>query len=414
MEQSLLSLVRSAIKHGYLPCNWHKTKEQIIETYNGNLSLITICVEAEGAWFHEELDNEKYVYDQNCKCYIREENSIIIFTSRYDCYYAHKDYVNNYYQFNGNHYTLEGLADNDLVVMVDDTIARQEDVYYWDADDGYHFEPEPGTLSDEEDEDNENDFDIWEYHDGPCPPDYRVTSNDPGIGFEIEKGGNPAFCGRFTKERLYDKTGCVMEEDGTVDWELKTPIYPLFSQDIEHLWLPEIEEAINATNHENAGGHIHLSKYPKTGAQLFDFCRPYFPLFMAMYPKRLEKDYCIGKTESKLKLDADKHQAIKIWNDRIELRFPAKVHNMKAILFRLKFCRLMIEREYNNILSVTLAAFDPDTRLGALVAEVYAGKESMLLNRLIEVTRKYFNTVLDNEKAVHSLLHNLKKKKQCA
>ncbi|MOA68282.1 hypothetical protein D3C78_1958270 [compost metagenome] len=73
----------------------------------------------------------------------------------------------------------------------------------------------------------------------------------------------------------------------------------------------------------------------------------------------------------------------------------------------------MLDREHNNILSVILAAFDPSTNLGRLVLEVYAGKESMLLMRILKISKKYFNTVLENEKAVAQLITNLKRSEQC-
>ncbi|WP_343559568.1 hypothetical protein [Sphingobacterium sp.] len=412
MEQSLLSLVRLSIEQGYLPLYWHDSKNEVVKTFNGMLSLSSECVCIAGTWYHDTINIELFVYDEVDKRHILMEQSIYVFTGRHSGFFTHNDNEFDYFVYRSRYYTLEGLRDNDLVVMVDETIERHEDVYYWHSDNAYHYTPE--TYEDEEGSDDYNDYDIWEYHDGPCPPDYRKGGNEPAIGFEIEKGGPPAFCGHDDKEGLFKHTGCVMEADGTVDWELKTPIYPLYSNRIESEWLPQIKEAINAKNHRNAGGHIHLSKYPKTGVQLFDYCRPYFPLFMAMYPKRLETDYCQGKTELRLKKDEDKHQAIKIWDDRIELRFPAKVFNMQAIVFRLKFCRIMLDREHNSILSVILAAFDPSTNLGQLVLEVYAGKEKVLLDRILKVSKKYFNTVLENEKHIVHLISNLKRKVLCA
>lgn len=401
MEQTLLSLVRSSIEHGYLPEYWHESKDDVIKTCRGYLALSHDCVSIDDQWYHDDQDSELIVYDQIGRQFILEEESILVYHGRDDYFYTDKHNEEDYFEYNGRLYSHEGLQANELVITVDNDIAHRDHVYYWESDDGYHHDPD-------DDEDK-----IWGYHEGPCPPDYRNSVNEPGIGFEIEKGEDPEFCGFYDKQELFDQTGCVMEADGTVDWELKTPVYPLFSNDIESLWLPKIASAINASDHEDAGGHIHLSLPPKNGKQLFDYCRPYFPLFMAMYPKRLEADYCKGKTESRLKADDDKHQAIKIWENRIELRFPAKVYDMKAIVFRLSFCRLMVERSYTNIQAVTLAAFDKTTSLGNLIAQVYEGKEVMLLNRILEVTQKYFNTFLLNEKSIETLYINLKTKKSC-
>lgn len=402
MEQSLLSLVRSCIKQGYLPEYWHESKHDIIKTCSGYLALSQDSVSIGDQWYHKDVNSEDIVYDEINEQYILEENSIRVYHGRDDYFYTDRHNEDDYFEYNGRLYSHDGLQANELVFTVDNDVAHRDQVYYWESDDRYHHDPE------DEDED-----DIWAYHEGPCPPDYRNSVNEPGIGFEIEKGKDPVFCGYHDKHELFAQTGCVMEADSSVDWELKTPVYPLFSNEIESLWLPKIASAINAFDHDDAGGHIHLSLPPKNGKQLFDYCRPYFPLFMAMYPKRLEADYCKGKTESRLKTDDDKHQAIKIWENRIELRFPSKVYDMKAIVFRLNFCRLMVERTYSNIQAVTLAAFDKTTYLGKLIAQVYEGKELMLLTRILEVTKKYFNTMLLNEKSIETLLINLKTKKSC-
>ncbi|HWV72992.1 MAG TPA: hypothetical protein VN040_14825 [Pseudosphingobacterium sp.] len=399
--EKLLSLVRKSIAHGYLPENWHETKDEVIETYTGYLSLSSNCVEIESEYYHEEKDIDLYVYDGEYLRYILLEDSIRVYTSRHEffCTTALDDH--RYFEYRDTYYTDGGLADHGLVVVSNGDIARRDEVYYWESDDEFHYEEE------------EEDGEIWEYHTGPCPPDYRHDTTSPGIGFEIEKGGSPEFCGYYDKVDLFDSTGCVIEKDGSVEWELKTPVYPLYSADVENIWLPQIIDAINAENHENAGGHIHLSLPSKSGRQLFDYCRPYLPLFMAMYPNRLQTDYCKGKPESSLKTDGEKYQAIKLWENRIELRFPAKVYNIGALTFRLDFCRLMIKREYKNIVAATLAAFDRETSLNQLVMIHYKGRESILLDRIITISQKYFNTDLLREKSIETLLKTIKIQKLC-
>jgi hypothetical protein len=409
MKKELLALVRQSIEYGYLPENWHEFKEEVVKTATQYLSLTRHCVIVDDDYYHEEEDSECFVFDQQQSDYILDSESILVYSEQGNDFFTHERYSDRYYEYNGRYYTEEGLRANNLVITVDESIAHLDDVYYWESDNAYHYERERNDDNDEDDDDGE----VWGYHDGPCPPDYREDSNGPGIGFEIEKAGTPEFCDFWDKEELYAQTGCVMEKDGSVDWELKTPIYPLFSNRIENDWLPEIEQAVNASNHPHAGGHIHLSLPPKRGWQLFDYCRPYLPLFMAMYPKRLETDYCKGKAELRLKRDDEKHQAIKIWDNRIELRFPEKVYNISAIIFRLNFCRLMILHEYKNIQSATLAAFDGESSLSKLISQQYYGKELMLLNRVIGVAKQYFNTDLLKEKVIEKLLTHLKIQNPC-
>ncbi|SKA33144.1 hypothetical protein SAMN04488128_103776 [Chitinophaga eiseniae] len=407
MKAKLLSLVKSSISEGYLPKDWHCHKKNVVETFTGYLSLIDGCVAIGTVYYHKIKDGSHFVADIEGG-FILKGDSIKVNMAHDEFIYTHEDNAHIYLRYLNEYYTDESLTAFNLVIMADGTIAHIDHAYYWESDQEYHYDPE----DDDNDEPDDDDV-IWDYHDGPMYHDCRADDRKPGIGFEIEKAGDPEFCGHYNKEQLFRHTGCIMESDATVDWELKTPVYPLFSEKIESSWLPEIARAINAKNHNNAGGHIHLSLPPKSGKQMFDHCRPYMPLFMALYPKRLEKDYCIGKKEHNLKQDGDKHQAIKIWPDRIELRFPAKVYNLKALLFRLRLCRLMVAREHTNILSVTLAAFDKKEPLYQLLMEEYTGRELMLLQRIIKTAKDYFNTELQNEKSIEALLKNLKCNKAC-
>ncbi len=395
--------MRISIAEGYLPDEWHEQKDEVVETATGYLSLSTSCVEIDGCYYHQEQDEEYLVFDQEHHRYILEEDSILVYDGQTNCFYTTARDSDRYYEYQNEYYTAHGLGANNLVVTSCGSVALLDDVYYWESDGEYHYEAE---------DDDEDDDGIWDYDYGPYPPDYRSDANSPGIGFEVEKGGAPEFCGYFDKEELYRKTGCVIERDSSVDWELKTPVYPLFSNDIETVWLDQIREAVDAENHEDAGGHIHLSMPPKDGKELFDYCRPYLPLFMAMYPTRLENHYCQARTEYDLKTGG-KYQAIKFWENRIELRFPAKVANTEALLFRLNFCRQMIEHRYKSILATTMAVFDTKTALHQLVMSQYAGKEYQLLERVTSVALKYFNTDLRKEKSIESLVKTLKTVKPC-
>jgi hypothetical protein len=73
----------------------------------------------------------------------------------------------------------------------------------------------------------------------------------------------------------------------------------------------------------------------------------------------------------------------------------------------------MIRHDYSNIQAVTLAAFNEHTELGQLIAQVYKDKEQLLLNRIIEIAKKYFHVSLLNEKNIEKLFLNLKAKRPC-
>ncbi|HVI43428.1 MAG TPA: hypothetical protein VM802_01095 [Chitinophaga sp.] len=418
MTRQLLRLVRQSIRDGYLPPQWHDQKNQVVLTATGMLTLLDHCAAIGSTYYHKVLDVTFIIFDEVDYLYILRSESISVNVGTEASFCTHMRYASNCYLYEGRYYDVDGLSASGLTTTLDGrvipvAVLSEEQEQLSDTAPMNTDTDIIDNSFDEDDDDHDHD-EIWPYHEGPVPDDYRNNEDEAGIGFEIEKGGPPEFCGFWSKEDLYHGTGCIMEKDGSVDWELKTPVYPLFSPKIEIVWLPQIRQALNADNHINAGGHIHLSLPPKCGQAFFDYCRPYLPLFMSMYPDRLKKNYCKGKTERLLKADPEKHQAIRIWPDRIELRFPAKVYDMNVLLFRLSFCRLMVSRAQHSILAVTLAAFDKSTELGKLIQSQYSGKESMLLERVLHVALEYFNTDLSKERDIKRLLNRLKSMKTCA
>ncbi len=125
--------------------------------------------------------------------------------------------------------------------------------------------------------------------------------------------------------------------------ELKTPVYPLYSADVENIWFPETISAINAENHEKRWWSVSTYHYHRKADDNSSITAAHTSPIYGDVSQEAETDYCKGKPELSLKTDGEKYQAIKLWENRIELRFQAKVYNIEALIFRLDFCRLMLK-----------------------------------------------------------------------
>jgi hypothetical protein len=269
--------------------------------------------------------------------------------------------------------------------MPDGEIMPLDNVYYWESDCEYHYEPEP-----------DDDCYTRDYHSGPVH-EVNFTDNPQFfIGFEIEKedtdvkesisiGDFEDECPKWKKER----DGSLDDESG---YELISPKFELIPDMIKDYIMDNktIVDHINADKSTSCGGHINLSERGKTGSELFDEVKGYTPLFYALYYKRVDKIYCKGKNNNDLKESNEKYQAIKIHSNRIEYRIVSAVPNVSTLIWRAKLIEFIVTHKTD---SVKEAFFNANTSpLKNLLLEMYPDeKYNVLMERLIKFSLHFEN-----------------------
>lgn len=379
--------------------HWQSLRRSLINNYIDISSTINI------------QSYDEYYYDSDDYVVTREGDITFLDDANF-CEY-HQEYVTEnvvrvYFPRGAEQWVSESIADAryyycdgdfysemeyfNLVYDVDGDICNIDDVYYWDSDGEYHHSPEP-------DPDETHNY-RRDYHDGEH---HKITFSDNPkffVGFEIEKEDEDVLRSIDIKsfEKLCPKWR--KEGDGSLDsesgYELVSPTLELNIAEIDKLISNNdtLMQHINAEKSNSCGGHINVSENGLTGQELFDKLKGYNPLFYALYYKRVDINYCKGKSNKDLQEQNEKYQAIRIHGNRIEYRIISAVPNYKTLLWRTK----LIEYILNNPTScVKDAFFKANTSpLKDLILEMYPddgvdSKFSKLMNRLIHYTIQFEN-----------------------
>lgn len=287
-----------------------------------------------------------------------------------------------HYEYDGNYYTLRGLEYHELVICSDGTILHNSEAYY-DEDSG-EYQTEPIQTY------------IREYHSDTSVNFVDFTENPSFyIGFELEKEDKEVKESILIKD--FERT-CKLwrkEKDGSLDdstgFELISPAFELVPERIKEAIEsnPTLLSHVNAsTNTKTCGGHVNVSVKGVNGSELFDRLKGYTPLFYALYFKRVDKGYSKGKSNSDLKKDSEKYQAIRIHRNHLEYRIISAVPNVSTLIWRAELFRLILS---NPTDCPKVAFFNVQTILKEHLSVMYptSNRFEKLNNRLIEYTKRF-------------------------
>jgi len=228
------------------------------------------------------------------------------------------------------------------------------------------------------------------------------------MGVEIEK---QSYLGsKHSNVSIGQRFGWKKERDGslcgTIGYELVSPCYPLFTDDlineakqIEN----EFPNLINGNDHDlishsrgnsACGGHIHFSRSYTTARDTFEMISGYIPLFYAIYKKRSESDYCGAKEKSRMKESTEKMQAVRIIEDivnpRIEFRIFPLVKDIDQLQWRIGLLRIMAMNPTNRFNEVCNMLTDKESDLYKHMAKEFApSKIKQRILDSIEMAKRY-------------------------
>lgn len=387
-----LSDLRESVQRNYLPSNFIdrlRAGELLIMCNSGFVALVddttmTDCgcvyhsIIEEGSFGWDEIDEVIRPMDELVEAYGRNGREVMTIEE-------------NCEEYRGWFYVTDFLSDNDMVrihdgsILPDDRVRyvcsegeyyHEDDCYYWESDGEYHLDPE------EEEEEEEETGTLWGYSAGPREKSFVFSDVEPagfgkfGWGIEIEKNELPAFS--FDKQEVYDRTGAVLEFDGSVSdgFELKTPVYNLFSEKTPER-LAELREFCNIKKVDGAGGHIGFSMEGKTDEELLNLCRGFIPLIYAMHKKRIGNSFCQAKKIPELISDNCKYQSIRLRGNYIEFRIFSSVKTFETVLFRFEFFKIMARNLGANFAKVLLMASNINHPLFKLLSKVYDDEKKM-------------------------------------
>ena len=205
------------------------------------------------------------------------------------------------------------------------------------------------------------------------------------IGVEIEKQSRLGAVNGANE--IYHEFGWKKERDGSLDdtigYELVSPCYPLFTDDLINeakaieTRFPNLidsnEDKANLGRFKDAcGGHIHFSRSYTNGQDTFEMISGYMPLFYAIYKKRINISYCEAKEKYRMKNSVNtKYQAVKIMDKRIEFRIFPLVENIKTLEWRINLLRIMANNPTDSFIEVANMLCDTSSDLHKHMLKIF-------------------------------------------
>lgn len=275
----IMNMINKSIYEGYLSAEWKEfDKENIVELYNGMYAHCDDVADVEGYYYHLQIDSDEFVYDEINECYILSENSVFVKSGRNrDDFYTHENSansLNNIFRYDGEYIDEYYMESYDLVFTECGSIAHRDDVYYWESDDEYHFEPE------------NDDRLIQSYSFRPNPSFKYIKNENPytnlipfyGIELEVEnrdeRNSNGAMAEQINAPHLYFKS------DGSLENGFEIVTHPLSFNWIQEnknefeVMLNDLKKwGFNSYDANTCGMHIHISKKSFGTWQLFRFIK---------------------------------------------------------------------------------------------------------------------------------------------
>lgn len=223
---------------------------------------------------------------------------------------------------------------------------------------------------------------IGSYHGVRRPIDEADTRNPFRVGFELEKEDSEVRT-KLEGNTLAPPRGWIVENDSSLGeggFEAVTRAYNL--QYMEQLML-DIDlgaEIVNAEySTQRCGGHVHVSDSRYSTPELLERIKPFLPLFMAMWPKRMSSTYVrCAKFSYTKKADGNKYTPFFITSrGTLEFRIPGAVRTVENMKWRARFIALMLEASRNRPVTFNymLKELSPGAPLRALLNEVYTEEQ---------------------------------------
>lgn len=209
------------------------------------------------------------------------------------------------------------------------------------------------------------------------------------IGVEIEK--QSYFGSKHSNMSILNRFGWKKERDGslcdTIGYELVSPCYPLFTEDLINeakaieSEFPQLIDGndfrliSSGKNKSSCGGHIHFSRSYTGAEELFEMISGYMPIIYAIYKKRANTSYSMAKEKYSMKNSNEKFQAVRIIKDdinpRIEFRIFPLVENIEQLQWRIELLRIIANNPSNRYTDVANMLCDKSSDLYKHFAKIF-------------------------------------------
>jgi hypothetical protein len=402
-----LSLLRMSIKEGYL--DLENRNGELIKTAHGYAAFSGDCQEIDGSYYHSEKDEDEFIYDDFNDEYILSCESVSVITGRRGFMSIAHENNRDIFEISGDYYTRDGARENGFVQLHDGDWCDEDDACYVESEGDYYHQNDCFWN------DRTNEYQLEEPNNGElfeCSfSDYVDKSTmETKIGFEVEKEDSSILENLHAPD-LLDATDWAAVSDGSLGsggFELVSPIFDLHGTNF-CAEFSEVKKYLNADFSENCGGHINYSSELETPKKMAESISGYLPLLYAMYPKRIQKRWCIMKPKNELLESSDKYQAVCMKRNRIEFRIFPAVKNLEQLVWRAELIKIFDLNRCESESEVLSTICDPGSDLNKHLRKVYTD-----LEKFTAMVQRVVFHIVNVEKIEVNELETIKKLEQCA
>jgi hypothetical protein len=260
----------------------------------------------------------------------------------------------------------------------------------------------------------------YTYHAG-SDKDCTTDATEWSFGVEIEKEDENVLTS-VTASDLEADTGWIKEEDGSLDsdsgYELTSPIYDLYDlsallKDLQHV---DIRQHVNADFSSSCGGHFNISNKNMSSKEIYEAISGYFPLLYALYPSRVDRDYCKAKCKYEMGYSPEKRSAFYMKSSRIlEIRLFPAVRNVDNLLWRVELMQFICKNLNVSDDQVLRMIANRKSKLHVLLRKMYGKRaEDNVSEKILDLCTRFvkyakrFNH--KNLNGTMEVIHNRSKK----
>jgi hypothetical protein len=393
-----------SIEQGYL--DLENRNGELIETANGFAAFSGDCQEIDGSYYHSEKDEDEFCYDELNNEYILCCDAVEVITGRRQNTEITHCNNSDIFEISGDYYTRDGAIENGFIQLHDGDWIDEEEACYVESEGDYYHQNDCFWNDRTNEYQLERPNELFE-----CSfSDYvDKSTTETKIGFEVEKEDGSILEDINAKD-LFDESGWAAVSDGSLGsggFELVSPIFDLHGTNF-CAEFSEVKKYLNADSSENCGGHINYSNELETPKKMAESISGYLPLLYAMYPKRIQKRWCIMKPKNELLESSDKYQAVCMKRNRIEFRIFPAVKNIDQLVWRAELIKIFDLNRCESESEVLSTICDHSTDLNKHLRKVYTD-----LEKFTAMVQRVVFHIVNVEKIEVNELETIKKLEQC-
>lgn len=389
---------------------------EIVLMYTGKYALLRNCVlltkgEHEGDYCMREnavalfdgdwcFQDDEVIEDNRGRKVLESEcvDYNIVYSEHESGYFHHDDVIYGYVSRHSENYFCpdgdEIYFDDDY--YVDEHTANARDIHYDNHYEEYRHLDD--MWSEDDDDDNEDVTNGNQSYHGMRRMDQR-TKEGWSVGFEVEKEDEDMV--QIDADKIHNDTAWCKEKDASLDdatgYELISPILSLMDTKYITNSITSVKDLINGNYTSSCGGHIHIGHNEYSPDEIFEGLSGYFPLFYAMYEKRMEQTYCKAKKKTEMAYKKDKYSAFYVRDVTVEFRIPSAVKNVSNLLWRLAFMQIICKGFCKSETQVLKDLVNCKSKLHKHLRKVYSAEQILdKANKFVKYSRVYNDFIINN------------------